>query len=149
MSPLSYHTVDLHRHLHRRHIFWIACSFGLLAGFVSGIAFKGVTDGAAESTEWKPARIVCIAESHEGPIHSFTLENRTKADYVLVERYAWQIFARTPGGLKPALDAVLSTPLFIPKGEKVIVQIRCSAHGAFTVFDSSHHFRIELCGRQP
>ena len=149
MSPLSYHTVDLHRHLHRRHIFWIAWSFGLLAGFVAGIAFKGVTDGAAESTEWKPARIVCIAESHEGPIHSFTLENRTKADYVLRERYAWQIFARTPGGLKPALDAVLSTPLFIPKGEKVIVSIKYSTHGAFTVFDSAHHFRIELCGGRP
>jgi hypothetical protein len=138
------------RRLHRKALAVVCFCMGNLIGCLVGFTAKCALDGQTSADrEWKSGKLVCIAESHEGQVHSFTLENRTAKDYQLIERYAWQIFAKTPRGLQPARDAVLSTPLFIPKGERVVVSIKCSTHGAFTVFDSSHHFRIELCGRQP
>ena len=137
------------RRLKRKYLIPITMSMGFLVGFCASVAVRSVRDIAAEDTAWKRGTIVCVGESHAGGTHAFRLENRGKRDYHVTDRSMWRIFGRTPNGLEPAPDARLSIPVFIPRGERVLVRIECSTHSQFAVYDGSTHSRIDLCGGRP
>ena len=145
---MTYQYADTsNRRLRRKYVIAIGLSLGFVAGVISGITAKCVIDGQkAGDAVWKTDRIVCVGEWHEGARHIFSLENRTKSDYVATEKSYWHLFGKTATGLEPARDAVFSTPVFLPRGERVHLIVECTQYSRFVIYDLAHRYRIE-CGR--
>ena len=146
MSPYAY-ADSASRRLHRKALASVCLCLGAVFGFVLGVTVSCVMNGQkAEDSEWKTGRIVCAGEWHEGARHTFALENRTKSDYVATEKSYWHIFGKTATGLEPARAAAFSTPVFLPRGERVHLTIECTRYSRFVIYDLAHRYRIE-CGR--
>jgi len=138
MSPLRYAGHDGEPHFHRKHIAIVCMSLGFVAGLISGVCIRSVTDVLPAEKRWTAPKITCRASIHDDGQHVYFLEN-SGPDFLI--KSPTDVYGVDSRGLIPNAGKLL--PVAIPRGTTVAAVV-IGTSKEYVLLDVANRRRLEF-----